>query len=147
MLELFQIKFPNINVHDPVRLLSAKYSPLIKHETFFIFLINNNHWVMVSNKSSKVSYSKWYLYDSLYREGNINAALTKLHQFIPNAFLSNANVQQQEGCNDCGLFALGFIYLIANGFDLRKIRLDQSKLRNHFDFCLQLGTLIPYILI
>jgi hypothetical protein len=147
MLDLFQVKFPQINVHDPCRLLSSNYKLTITKDTFFILLINNNLWVMISNQAANSSGTQWFLYDSMYRTGHLNAAVSKLRQFVPNATLSRVDVQQQEGCNDCGLFALAFVYILASGYGIKKTKIDQSKLRSHFDLCMLLNTVIPYIII
>ena len=47
-------------------------------------------------------------------------------------------VQQQEGVNDCGLFACAYITLLASGLDPSQYTFDQGSLRFAFrDFLLE----------
>lgn len=53
-----------------------------------------------------------------------------------DAIISKANVTQQLGGADCGLFAIAFALSLAGGRDPTKMVFDQRKLRSHLVTCL-----------
>ena len=64
---------------------------------------------------------EWHLYDSLNEEGyrkSMSVILGEISKIFPQTnhmFLNNRDVQRQEGINDCGLFALAYMYTLCCG--------------------------------
>ena len=51
-------------------------------------------------------------------------------------FLNNRDVQRQEGSNDCGLFALAYMYTLCSGNNPSLCAYTQSKMRDHYNNCI-----------
>ena len=53
-------------------------------------------------------------------------------------------VQQQNGSNDCGLFAIAFALHAALGDNVEELEFDQSKMRDHIQKCFGKKYLDPF---
>ena len=95
------------------------------------------HWV-VSHKDDK---GEIHIYDSSFQtlseqllEQIITLYGTESEPYIE---FSIASVQQQDGGNDCGVFAAAFSTDVAYGNDPREVTYHQPELRMHFLKCLK----------
>ena len=84
---------------------------------------------------------EWHLYDSLneicYRK-SMSQILVEIIQIFPETyhmFLNNRNVQRQEGFNDCGFFALAYMYTLFSDNSPSLCSYTQSKMRDHYNHC------------
>ena len=50
-------------------------------------------------------------------------------------FFNNRDVQRQEGFNDCGLFALAYMYTLCTVNNPSLCSYTQSKMRDHHNHC------------
>ena len=58
--------------------------------------------------------------------------------------LEFANMQQQTGGNDCGLFALAAASALARGEDPTELHFHQSQMRTHLMDCFILDRMAPF---
>jgi hypothetical protein len=90
--------------------------------------------------------TNWYMYDTLNDPKHAQSASIAMAKLFPNMSGYRVNmikVQQQEGVNDCGLFACAYISLLSNGQDPSQHTFDQRLLRLSFRRFLE-GDDIPY---
>ena len=141
-------------------LIDDKGNHVIKDGTFFILHSLERHWVnlfyylcsidKILNYFTKVlltnydgDFDEWYLYDSLNEEGyrkSMSLILGEISQIFPQTnhmFLNNRDVQRQEGINDCGLFALAYMYTLCSGNNPSLCAYTQSKMRDHYNNCVK----------
>ena len=84
---------------------------------------------------------EWHLYDSLNEEcyrKSISLILGEICQILPeiyHMFFNNRDVQRQEGFNDCGLFALAYMYTLCSVNNPSLCSYTQSKMRDHHNHC------------
>ena len=94
------------------------------------------HWV-VSYKDDKGAI---HIYDSSF-QGSLSEELFQqiitLYSTEPYIEFSIASVQQQDGGNDCGVFAVAFITDVVYGNDPRDVTYHQPELRTHLLKCLK----------
>ena len=94
---------------------------------------------MVTNYNCDID--DWHLYDSLdgelYRKsmGLIHGQISLIFPETNYVFLTNRSVQRQEGVNDCGLFALAYMYTLVSGNDPSTYYYKQSQMRDHYNNC------------
>jgi hypothetical protein len=64
---------------------------------------------------------------------------------LDTVLFRNEVVAQQEGFEDCGLFALAFATAICYKKDVSMMNFDQGSMREHYKTCInnQLATLFP----
>ena len=55
--------------------------------------------------------------------------------------ITRLSVQQQKGLHDCGLFAVAYMIEELEGNCVEKVIFDQSRMREHFESCLQNNTM------
>jgi Ulp1 family protease len=75
------------------------------------------------------------MYDTLNDRKHAQSASIAMAKLFPNMSGYRVNmvkVQQQEGINDCGLFACAYISLLSNGLDPSQHTFDQRLLRLTF---------------
>ncbi len=99
---------------------------------------SSGHWILASNIGGEITDVTVYV--------SLNNAASG-HSFTTNLLkrlLKNSGIkifvvhpQIQDGCNDCGLFALAFCTALANGEDLSSIKFDQSLMRKHLQICFE----------
>ena len=141
-------------------LIDDKGNHVIKDGTFFILHSLERHWVnlflLFGNIDNILTYfikvlltnydgdlDEWHLYDSLNEEGyrkSISVILGEISKIFPETyhmFLNNRDVQRQEGINDCGLFALAYMYTLCSGNNPSLCAYTQSKMRDHYNNCIK----------
>ncbi len=114
---------------------------IIPNKTIFVLHVFN-HWVVVTNmKLSHGCYrGVWHLYDSLGDVMYFNKALRILNQICQrNVRLQQIDCQHQRGFNDCGLFSIANVLSLVNRICPSFQEYDQNKMRDHYNFCLQIG--------
>ena len=113
-----------------------------------------NHWVTLSSFGREVT-----IYDSKY-SGKLTSSLT--HQLVriyrplvtskdedgddidPELVVKIANVKQQQGAKDCGLFAIDFQLHVALGDDPEQQVFEQPLMRSHLFRCFLQKKLEPF---
>ena len=103
-----------------------------------ILWVGGNHWVLVLRYDRQV-----LCLDSLTSTRNVHRDAQKLCQTLfPNDAVQTLRVQQQEGGNDCGLFALALAeaacrVLSVHGDidDLKELSFEQDRMRTHLVQC------------
>ena len=122
--------------------------------------VNNLHWIVLTNmnptmeKSSDMFFEwgksiqqDWYVYDSLNDPRNCQATSRILKLIYPEKNWEKVHlveVEQQEGSNDCGLFCIAYVQMLAASKDPFKYKLDQSKLRANYNFFIQNAYLLDF---
>ena len=102
-----------------------------------------NYFTKVLLTNYDGDFDEWYLYDSLNEEGyrkSMSLILGEISQIFPQTnhmFLNNRDVQRQEGINDCGLFALAYMYTLCSGNNPSLCAYTQSKMRDHYNNCIK----------
>jgi hypothetical protein len=119
-------------------------------DQIFVLVANSNHYVVLSNinlnKSTQFNEFaeymdddaprlNWFMYDTLNDPKHAQFAAGAMDKLFPDMFGYRVNmvkVQQQQGVNDCGLFACAYITLLSNGLDPSQYTFDQVTLRCSF---------------
>jgi hypothetical protein len=121
----------------------------VQNEAIQIHYVGN-HWVTSSSIGGTVD-----LFDSKFH-GKLCSTLTHqlalVYRTLAESFdddtseipINIPRVQQQEGCIDCGLFALAFAVHTALGDDLTMMMFNQSLMRPHLVNCLRDGVFKPF---
>ena len=110
------------------------------------------HWICISNISVNglVKADVVNLYDSLNSRGTINTHIRdQIADFLflpsaPEIHVDVQPVQQQTNGTNCGVFAIAYAVDLANNQDPKKIRYNESRMRQHLHDCLQAERLIPF---
>lgn len=107
-------------------------------ESVQIHFVDGNHWCVTSSKGDQVR-----IYDS-HMTGHLSSSLS--HQIAqiyrplvdtgdddedPELIVYKADVQQQVGSTDCGIFAIAFALHLALGEDPSYFIFDQKMMRPH----------------
>lgn len=100
----------------------------------------SGHWLCVTTFGC--SKGEVTILDSLYPTAPLRvvkqvAALLKPQ--TPAITLNFADICQQKGSSDCGLYAVAFATALCKGFDPMTVEFDQSKMRKHLLQCLERG--------
>ena len=86
------------------------------------------------------------MYDSKFSGGDLGNLLTDQLALVYRAMIIAEEdedphlvhvlpVQQQNGSNDCGVFAIGFAVQAALGDDIRCLEFDQNQMGDHLLQC------------
>jgi len=110
---------------------------------------NGNHWVFFKLKVTLTNINnhdegKWLVFDSLNDSKYVKELklhINKIEKVVNSEITGrieaySVNMQQQNGINDCGLFAIACAFELANNKNPAEIMFDQSKMRDHFDECI-----------
>ena len=106
-----------------------------------ILHINRNHWATMEAKDGQVFY-----YDSLSPSKLDRRRTAIISKLSPNP-PSIRKPQQQQGGDDCGLFAIAFAEAICRGVRPELLRFDQSQMREHLLSCFRNQKLTPFPLL
>ena len=117
---------------DPIK--GEKMALSIMKENFIQILHDGyGHWFTVSTIGAQASYEV-FIYDSMlcslggHGRKQVAALLACPEKEIS---IKMMKVQQQEGKNDCGLFAIAFATALANGVQPGHCVFKQSEMRKH----------------
>ena len=107
--------------------------------------INGDHWVTSCCIGNEVT-----VYNSKFSGGVLSSSLTHQLALIyrslvvieedgeevdPHIVVHIPPVQQQDGDDDCGVFAIAFALHAILGDDLKNVEFDQSQMRSHLLDC------------
>jgi hypothetical protein len=119
-------------------------------DQIFVLVANSNHYVVLSNINFNQSIHfneyeeymdddaprlNWFMYDTLNDPKHAQFAARAMDKLFPDMLgyrVKMVKVQQQQGVNDCGLFACAYIDLLSNGLDPSQYTFDQISLRSSF---------------
>ena len=118
-----------------------------------VILVGDNHWVTVSNLQGPDNTVQWY--DSLLTPNREISEETRKHLTVLSSsfvmkgelFVDFADMQQQTGSSDCGLFALATATALCFGDDPAHLTFDQNRMRTHLlrCFCNEKMTRFPLL--
>jgi hypothetical protein len=137
---MLQEQFPSINgLCGPAQI--HLYNGLLDN-SIFIFNANNNHWLTISNLNS---HNTWNVYDSLsYPKESLIKFFKDILPDEEKVSIYFHNVQQQQGLDDCGLFALAFATSLCYQENPSLLCYDQKSLRNHYVQCIENNKVQPF---
>jgi hypothetical protein len=146
-LKSIKEQYPAIDGLDSVSEFSYSHTKNLsafnyKTPSIFIFHLLN-HWVTVSNISFYLGFfdnKKWFLYDSLSTNTHFERALSILKRIDSDFELESVSVQQQNGCNDCGVFAIANALSLCYRMNPKDLYYIQYKMRAHFNNCVSKKT-------
>ena len=116
--------------------------------------INGDHWVTSCYIGNEVT-----VYNSKFSGGVLSSSLTHQLALIyrslvvieedgeevdPHIVVHIPPVQQQDGDDDCGVFAIAFALHAILGDDLKNVEFDQSQMRSHLLDCLRKKELVRF---
>ena len=147
---LLSKKFPEGKGLHSVLVFEGEKSKVKKGLKDFVQVINvgTEHWVTVSNIGCEENAVK--VYDSLFMDQNkkrqkFHSSLASLlDTSLPNMIIHYPRMQKQEGCDDCGVFALAVAFTLLAGDDPSQLIYDQSCMRGHLALCFQCNELAPF---
>ena len=110
--------------------------------------VTNNHWIALSTVGCKASTIKVFDSSGMSRSELPNHTLKVIARLMQckkrSITIEFVNVQQQEGADDCGLFALAFITTICSGHDPSIRCYEQRAMRRHLSQCIQKGHMTEF---
>ena len=132
--------FDNVcNFSTQTNIFRAANMQIFNYRSPSIFIFHCfSHWITVSNIAfvpNVFNANQWYVYDSLNGMQYFQGAVKTLKDINPNCYVKRIPVQQQDGFNDCGLFAIANAVTLCNGKDPSKAFYKQNKMRDHFNRC------------
>lgn len=138
--------FPAISGFDNVcnfstesNIFKASNMQIFNYQSPSIFIFHCfSHWITVTNIAfypNLFNPNQWYVYDSLNGLHYFTAAIGIVKEINPYAYVQRVQVQQQNGLNDCGLFAIANAVSLCNNKDPSKTIYNQNKMRYHFNTC------------
>ena len=145
---LLKNKFPDQNGLEDTCFLSYCYKWDSNSESFIqILFVCGNHWVCVSNKicaSNSVEY-----FDSFVTvpedKGDIACQISSIVVTDNPTFDINVvNVHQQEGSDNCGLYALAYAFDLCFGIDPFESKYKQEAMRVHLHSCIEHEEVKPF---
>ena len=145
---LLKSAYPNqAGLFDTVNLLqTASHSATYDSSLFVQILhINSCHWVCVSNNNCAPAtvdvFDSMLSVSSKVLEKQVAAVARCREQELTIRYI---DVQQQEGGEECGLFAVAFARHLCSGGDPHTLALEQAAMCDHFAQCLEDGELLPF---
>jgi len=115
-------------------------TPQTKKGTIQLHNVRSNHWVTTVCSGGVIR-----LFDSL--SGTIDDDFAEqlrvtYRKLFPkkNLTVQVIRVKQQQGCTDCGLYAIAFDVDLAMGCTPSTVKYRQAEMRSHLKKCLQEGT-------
>ena len=134
-------------IHYYLRLVDSHQ---LKEKRSKFIIISGNHWITSSSIGLEIK-----VYDSKFSGSELSSSLT--HQLaevyktlktqeddVTSLAVQIPPVQQQNGSNDCGLFAIAFALHAALGDNVEELEFDQSKMRDHIQKCFGKKYLDPF---
>ena len=144
---LLKRAFPKQNGLCDTNYLSEKFLwPSSYQEFVQIIYVSGNHWACLSNVFCERE-NTIDLYDSMHCDVSstiMEQAAIILHCQAPSFTIRVVNVQQQEGGDSCGLFAVAYAYDICNRQDPFVSTYNESRLRPHLQRCYQQETISQF---
>ena len=112
-----------------------------------IMYVSRSHWVCASNIGCPKNAVN--VYDSIPAYSIGSPSLKRqlaaiLHTQTPSFEVNFINVQQQNGSNDCGLFAIANTVSLCLRNDPHLLRYNQKQMRNHLYNCLERRSIMPF---
>ena len=159
-MSLMRSTNPTVNgLNDTVIGEHYGFVPSTDNERFLqIINVRKSHWITMSNVESALC--ETFIYNSLLslnkKRNNDNSermsyplvieqAICQIRRPPANLDLCVLDVQQQNGGNDCGLFAIAFALALCQGKDPTKMELDQSLMRTVLVSCLEAKDIDSYL--
>ena len=109
------------------------------------FVEERQHWITTALLNGEL-----YLFDSCFN-GTLSPSVERhiAQMYGPlitdnGLLLSVVPIQQQEGANNCGVFAIAAAYHAAARGDLGSMVFDEGKMRNHLIKCFEQGRLTRF---
>ena len=143
-MTLIKKQFPDQNGLQSTQILAKNLQWQSSNSDFVQILhVSQSHWVCSSNIFSSPEVC------DLYSHLSTSAHLpVKLLQYMkcqsPSFKLRHIDVQHQSGGQDCGLFAIAFMYALCTGKDPHLCSFDQLQMRCHLHSCLQSQTMSEF---
>lgn len=143
---MLQREFPDIaGLDDPVCLLKKTIRtdrPFVQ-----IRLVNENHWVTVSNRFASLPKSV-QLYDSLATkplDRKMKTQLVKILGLTSGWQIETMKVSAQSNCHDCGVHAIANAVALCNDVDPLTVSLHGTEhIRKHLLGCFLAGTMTVF---
>ena len=144
---LLKHAFPKQNGLCDTNYLQEKFIWPSSNQAFVqIIYVSSNHWACLSNVFCERE-NTIDLYDSVHCDVSstiMEQAAIILHCQAPSFTIRVVNVQQQEGGDSSGLFAIAIAYDLCNRQDPFVSTYNESKLRPHLQRCFQQETISQF---
>ena len=141
--QLIQSKYPTQNgLVNTLLLQNISKLPHLPPGSIQAHFVGGNHWLVSSYNGLCVK-----LYDSKYKgflKDDLQDQLRTLYATKEFLEVKVQRVQQQQGSSDCGLFAIAYLFSLADGSDSVKQKYKQSEMRKHLLTCFKEKTSKPF---
>lgn len=148
--QLLKRKYPGVEGLLPPAV--ARTSAMHVHHSYFsgefvqILHVSGNHWIVISNIKSKPGSVS--VYDSLNSKtlsptikGTVTTFLGRQGEELAVKY---RDVQEQNGEDDCGFFAIAFSVSLCAGQDPSKRLYNQAAMRSHLRQCMDDENITPF---
>ena len=111
--------------------------------SLFVAFVGGNYWISLVNVDCEPY--NWKVYDSLgYENEALKCSLKKLYPNSDVIWIKKEKVQRQKGSNDCGLFALAFLFCVCLGINPVDYKFNQCEMRSHYLNCLHTNSITVF---
>lgn len=132
--EVLKMQFPGLDGLKNTLLLT-KHAQVLNSPTNYLQIVHvrTNHWIAVSTLGCL--HNRVRIYDSLYTDVDEQTTYLLKSVFGSNVSYEVNSCPRQEGCNDCGLFAIANCVSLVNWSQPE--RFDQKRMRPHLVKCFE----------
>ena len=142
---LMKASFPSQNGLNDTSALEFQHKwQASPHNFVQIIHVQGCHWACVSNKFSPVNTVDIYDSGHFYPSSGVLTQVTAILKSSQSFELRVVNVQQQQGGDDCGLFAIAFAVDLCMGNDPFVSTYAQEAMRDHLAKCFENNQFVQF---
>ena len=140
-----KVSFPSQNGLKDTNALEIQHKWQASPENFVqIIHVEGCHWACVSNKFSPVDTVDIYDSGHFYPSSTVLTQVAAILKSSQSFELRVVNVQQQQGGDDCGLFAIAFAVDLCMGNDPFTSSYTQKAMRDHLAKCFENNLFVQF---
>ena len=137
-------QFPNVGGLELTLVVAAKSCKTLPAGAIQIMHVLSNHWICIKVSEDKTTV---YLYDSKYfsiPSTVVDLIIVIIHSKEDTFTIKSMKMQEQQGCDACGVFSLAVATALCNKQDPSTFHWKQDAMWQHLLQCFEDGNLSPF---
>ena len=142
--KLLRRQFPDVGGLESTLTVAAKSCKTLPGGAIQVMHILSNHWICIKLNEDKTTV---FLYDSKYSSiphTVVDLIINIIHSEKDTVTIKNMAMQEQQGCDACGVFSLAVATALCNDQDPSMLRWKQDAMWQHLLKSLEEETLSPF---